>query len=297
MMRGGKIAGHLAALFTISIWGATFISTKILLVDFTPQEILFTRFFLGWLALWAICPSRLKFTGYKMEALFACAGLSGVTLYFLFENIALVYTSASNVGVIVTMSPFFTAILTWLFFHGHKPGINFFAGFVLAVSGIALLSFNAMTFKFNPLGDFLACLAALCWGFYSIFTFKLALAGYGAIKTTRRIFFYGLVFMPPVLAAAGFDIKTAELLSPRNLGNLLFLGFAASALCFATWTFTVKTLGAVSASVYIYLVPVVTMFCAAVFLGEQLTPTALAGAFMAIAGLVAAEYPSKHHSD
>ena len=38
--------GHIAALITIVIWGTTFISTKILLTDFTPIEILFFRFLL-----------------------------------------------------------------------------------------------------------------------------------------------------------------------------------------------------------------------------------------------------------
>ena len=45
-----QLIGHLAALMTIIVWGVTFISTKVLLRDFTPLEILFIRFTLGWLA-------------------------------------------------------------------------------------------------------------------------------------------------------------------------------------------------------------------------------------------------------
>ncbi len=41
-MENKKTFGHLAALLTIVIWGTTFISTKILLVDFKPVEILFS---------------------------------------------------------------------------------------------------------------------------------------------------------------------------------------------------------------------------------------------------------------
>ena len=52
-------AGHIMALITIVIWGTTFISTKILLEDFTPVEILFSRFLLGVLALIAVYPKRL----------------------------------------------------------------------------------------------------------------------------------------------------------------------------------------------------------------------------------------------
>ena len=68
-------AGHIMALITIVIWGTTFISTKILLEDFTPVEILFSRFLLGVLALIAVYPKRLKIKDKKQEFTFAAAGL------------------------------------------------------------------------------------------------------------------------------------------------------------------------------------------------------------------------------
>ena len=59
-MGNRRSAGHLAALFTIIIWGTTFISTKVLLVDFRPVEILFFRFVMGFVALLLACPHRMK---------------------------------------------------------------------------------------------------------------------------------------------------------------------------------------------------------------------------------------------
>ena len=102
-----KATGHLAVLVTILIWGTTFISTKVLLVDFEPIEILFFRFILGFLALLIVYPHRMKGTTKRQEAVFAAAGLCGVCLYYLLENIALTYTMASNVGVIISIAPFF----------------------------------------------------------------------------------------------------------------------------------------------------------------------------------------------
>ena len=61
-MRGNRTAGHLSALLTIIIWGTTFISTKILLADFQPVEILFFRFVMGLLALLVVYPHPLKGT-------------------------------------------------------------------------------------------------------------------------------------------------------------------------------------------------------------------------------------------
>ena len=101
-----KTAGHLAAFVTILIWGTTFISTKVLLRSFSPVEILFIRFIIGYLALWMVCPGNLVLDSRKQEYLFAAAGLCGITMYYLLENIALTFTLASNVGVIISIAPF-----------------------------------------------------------------------------------------------------------------------------------------------------------------------------------------------
>ena len=77
-MQENQLAGHLSVFITILIWGTTFISTKVLLVDFTPLEILFFRFSMGLLALMLIYPQRLKVTDNKQELYFAGAGLCGV---------------------------------------------------------------------------------------------------------------------------------------------------------------------------------------------------------------------------
>lgn len=66
-------SGHLAALFTILIWGTTFIATKILLTALTPVEILFLRFALGLAALWLARPQRLRTQNAGQELTLAAA--------------------------------------------------------------------------------------------------------------------------------------------------------------------------------------------------------------------------------
>lgn len=124
-MKQTKSAGHLAALFTILVWGTTFISTKVLLADFQPVEILFFRFVLGLVALLAADPRPLKGTTAKQELTFAAAGLCGVCLYYLLENVALTYTMASNVGVIISVAPCFTALLSRLFLQQEERASAF----------------------------------------------------------------------------------------------------------------------------------------------------------------------------
>lgn len=290
IINNSNTAGHMAAIMTIIIWGTTFVSTKILLQVFTPIEILFFRFAMGLLALFLIYPHRLQVTNKKYELFFVAAGLCGVTLYYLLENVALTYSMASNVGVIICISPFFTAILAQLFLDREPLNSQFFLGFIVAISGICLISFNGnTTFELNPLGDFLAVLAAIVWASYSVLTRKISSFGYHPIQTTRRIFSYGLVFMIPSLFFFPFEWGLERFANPIYLFNIIFLGLGASALCFVTWSFSVKILGAVGSSLYIYLVPVVTVLTAVIVLHEQITGMAAFGILLTLLGLIVSE--------
>lgn len=288
------VKGHMAALGTAFLWGTTFISTKILLKNFIPVEILFIRFFIGYIALLLVSPRPLKSKGWKQEIYFIGAGLCGVTLYFLFENIALTYTLASNVGVIVSIAPIFTAILAHVFLKEEKIRKQFLAGFVVAMVGIFLISFNgSMVLKLNPLGDILAILAAGVWSVYSILSRKIGEFGYSTVQSTRKIFRYGLLFTIPAILAFDCTWNVNKLADPIVLCNILFLGLGASAACYVTWNFAIRVLGAVRTSVYIYLVPVITIVTSAIILRERITLMAAAGTALTLAGLFLSERKAK----
>lgn len=290
MTNNKAITGHITAFITIIIWGTTFISTKVLLTDFAPIEILLFRFLIGLLILVVVYPHRLKGTTKKQEIIFASAGLCGVTLYYLLENIALTYSMASNVGIIISIAPFFTAALSHYFLDNEKLRLNFFIGFISAILGIGLISFNGSSeFHLNPIGDLLAVLAALVWAFYSILSRKIGEFGYNTIQTTRRVFAYGIVFMLPTLFILNFKLGFERFANPIYVYNILFLGVGASALCFVTWNVAVKLLGAIKTSVYIYMVPVITVVTSAIILNEKITGIALIGTALTLAGLFLSE--------
>lgn len=294
-MGSKKSIGHFAAFLTIIIWGTTFISTKILLADFQPVEILFFRFVMGFLVLLIIYPRRLKEVNLKQEITFAAAGLCGICLYYLLENIALTYTMASNVGVIISIAPFFTAILAHLFMKSEeKLRINFFIGFTVAMAGIILISFNGSKLALNPMGDLLAIIAAFVWACYSILTRKISSFGYPVILATRRTFFYGILFMIPALFFFDFQIGLSRFANMTYLLNILYLGLGASALCFVTWNFAVKILGAVKTSIYIYMVPVITTITSVLILKEPVTWISAIGTLLAVVGLFLSEYNGKN---
>ena len=268
-METNQTKGHLAALLTVLIWGTTFISTKVLLEDFQPVEILFFRFLLGLAALYLVLPRPLRGTTPRQELTFAGAGLCGICLYYLLENMAL--------------------LSRWFLGQEGKLRATFLVGFAVAMGGIALISLGGGGLQLNPVGDLLALLAALVWAFYSILTRKISTFGYPTILTTRRVFLYGILWMVPALFLFDFRWDLGRLTDPTALGNLLFLGLGASALCFVTWNVAVKRLGALKTSIYIYLVPVITVAASVVILDEPFTWRTGVGTALTLAGLLLSE--------
>ncbi|MDO4271317.1 MAG: DMT family transporter [Eubacteriales bacterium] len=290
MKQQSQLTGHLLALFSVLVWGTTFVSTKVLLRTFSPVEIMVMRFALGFLALLLVGRGWLKTEKKAHELYFAAAGLTGVTLYFLMENIALTYASASLIGVVVSVAPLFTAIAAGVLLGGEPLGRWFFAGFACAISGVALVSFSGVSeLHFGPLGALLGVLAALVWGVYSAIVRKISSFGYQTVPATCRVFFYGLLFLVPCAVWDGFPAGLAAWAQPLHLANLLFLGLCASAACFVTWNSAVRILGAVKTSVYVYIVPVVTIVFSALILHETMTPMMAAGTALALAGLFLSE--------
>ena len=282
--------GLVLGLVTIVIWGVTFVNTKALLADFNSFEILFTRFLLGYAALWLIGPRRLVVAGWREELRFAGMGLSGVAAYQFLENLAISHTNASNVSILVSVCPLGAALLSRLFLKERALTRRFCLGCVLAMGGVTLVCLGGISeFHFRPLGDVLALCAMLCWSAYSVLITQTNGKGYGAVLAIRRTFFWALVFMLPFLPFS-FDFdpsaNAARFAKGMNLLNLGFLGLLASALAFALWNETCRRLGTVRATCGIYLIPAVTAIVAHVALGETMTATTGLGAALTLIGVI-----------
>lgn len=310
---------HLIALFTVFVWGITFVSTKVLLADFTPLWILALRFAVGFLALCALRPRMLCLADRRHELLFVAVGATGIAAYYLLENVALMLTTATATGVIVAASPLFTALLQAA--RGDRSALSarFFAGFAMAMAGLVIVGMgstgagagaeatasavggassaiasNGPDLAADPGtlgGDLLALAAALVWAVYSLLVKHIADLGYETVASTKRTFLWGLVFIVPATAAFGAPVPASDAFTePVNLANLLFLGAIASAACFVTWGVAVKRLGAVTSTTYIYLVPAITAAASIIVLGEPLNAAIVGGIALTIAGLVLSQW-------
>ncbi|HEY5575839.1 MAG TPA: DMT family transporter [Clostridiaceae bacterium] len=282
--------GHLLAFTTVLIWSYASISSKILLESFGPVELFFYRMLIAYAALVIIKPGIIKYKNMKEELVYIAAGITGVTLYFILQNVALLYSFASNVGVLLTISPFFTAVLSYFIFKDEKLQSKFFIGFGITLAGVFLISYNGnQVLKLNPIGDMMAILAAFAWAVYSVLMKKVSSYKYNTILSTRKIFFYGLVFLIPALVYTDFHFSVAKFYDIGIIANMLFLALGASALTYVLWNDALGILGPVKTSMYLYITPIMTMAFSVAVLNERLTPMSLAGVALILGGICFSE--------
>ena len=293
-MKQSTLIYHLTAFLVVAIWGSTFVCTKILLVNgLTAAQIFTLRFIIAYVLLLAFSLTRRSFRcwadTWRDELIMAALGLTGGTLYFLTENSAMNYTTTTNTSLIVCCCPLFASLLIGWFYRSERMRPVQVAGTLMAVMGVTAVVLNGrFVLHLSPLGDALALGANLCWAVYSLLMIP-ANKRYDAVFITRKVFFYGLLFMIPYFMVFPEMPPANVLLRGDILLNLFFLGSIASMACFLAWTWVMDKLGAIVATNYVYLNPLVTIIFAWWILNEQITPWFLVGTVLILLGMYLAD--------
>ncbi len=282
----------------ILVWGISFLNTRVLLdAGLTPTEIFVARFTIAYLSLLVICRFKVRYTGWRDELLFVVCGVAGGSAYFIAENTALELTLISDVAVLVSIAPLTTALMGAIFYRDERITLLTGVGMVIAFIGSVMLALeDGFVWGDSVLGDLLAMLAALVWAFYSMALKKLNRT-YTTLFITRKLFFYGVLSALPLLAMEETRISMDVLRQPAVWGNLLYLGLVCSMAAYFIWGITVKRIGAVRASNYFYLSPIISMIAAAIWFGERTNAIAYVGCVLILAGVIMAEKFKRAHVD
>lgn len=274
----------------MAIWGETFVSSKVLLAaGLMPADIFVMRFSMAYVGIALCCHKRMWAKSLRHELMLLALGVLGGSLYFLSENMALLYSTASNVAILVGSTPLITALLLSLFYREERMHGRQIAGSLVAFLGMALVIFNGQfVLHLSPRGDLLALGAALTWGFYSL-TMKQLSPHYDALFITRKVFAYGVLsILPYFWLVEPLHLEPSVLRQPHVWGNLVYLGLVASMLCYFSWNWVLSRIGTVRATNIIYLQAFFTMLVAHLVLGERITWMAIAGSLILIVGMVMA---------
>ena len=295
MARNNTWTYHLVAFATVAIWGCTFVSTKVLMLNgLSPAQIFTLRFLIAYVMMLAVYHSRLWADSWRDELKMMLLGISGGSLYFLSENEAMNFTSTTNTSLIVCSCPLFATLLVRLVYRSTtRISMMQLGGSLLAFAGMVIVVLNGrFVLHLSPLGDALAFTACLSWSVYSLLM-KWVSAKYGAAFITRKVFFYGVLTILPYYIFYPTLPTAAVLTKPVVVGNLAFLGCLASMICFLTWNWCISKLGAVKATNWVYFNTITTMIFASWVLGEKITRYFLAGATCILLGMFVADRSTK----
>ena len=281
---------HIVAFLTVAVWGTTFVWTKLLIINgLSPAQIFTLRFIIAYVLLtgFSLWRGRHKWLSdnWRDELTMMALGLTGGSMYFLTENESLRFTTATNTSLIVCSCPLFAMLIIALFYKSERFSRLQALGSLLALIGMAAVVLNGhFVLHLSPLGDTLAFSACICWALYTLLM-KPVMGRYPAMFITRKVFFYGILTILPYYIFVPDMPSLDVLMRPEVALNLLFLGSVASMLCYLTWSWCMKRLGAVICTNWVYVNPITTIIAAWLILDERITVYFLIGSILIIAGM------------
>ena len=283
---------HILAILIVAVWGTTFVSTKhLIMAGLGVEEIFLIRFVIAYVCIWAYSIARGRSPhvwsrSVTDELLFVALGVTGGSLYFVTENMAIGQTHVSNVSFIVCTAPLLTVLIAKALNRSMRVGRRLAAGSVIALAGVGLVVFNGQyVLRLSPVGDLLALAAATCWATYSLIIRHVS-GRYGAVFVTRKVFAYGIATILPFMAmGGGLNADLTILARPVVWGNLLFLSLVASFACFVLWSWCIQKIGVIATSNYVYLNPITTLVASAIALDEPMTWLSALGSALILGGV------------
>ncbi len=282
-----RLAGALAALGAVFIWGLTFVPSKVALAEMGPLTLAVLRFSVALAVVVTVAlkthpdPRRWRKLSFGTLALL---GFTSVTLYFGLQNLGLARTSASEAGLVSGSVPALTALLSALVLKERISRLRGL-GIVLSIVGVAavVLAGNASGARGSVQGDLLVLGGAVAWAFYTLINKDVG----GRMPESLLLAYTMVLGTLFLLPGAGLEVATSGFgpISPAGWLSVIFLGLGGSAASFFCWNAALRRLDASEASTYINLVPVITVLSAALMLGETLVPSQLLGGALVILGV------------
>jgi drug/metabolite transporter (DMT)-like permease len=285
------VTAYLAAVGAAILWGASFLLTKIILTELGPMSTAALRWGAAAIALMVLGAATARGRATLRQALqrdiwtFLGLGLVGIGLFYTLQNLALVYTTSVDVGLIMNGFPALTAVLGVALL-GEQFTRRAAGGLVLATMGVTLISLASLTggettAPARLLGDLLAVVATVFGALY-IVGGKRAVTTYDPLTVTALAGLFGALMLFPVAAWEGFTLK----LTAGVWAALLALALGSGAAANWLWWHAAARLPISRAGVFLYITPLVSTVLGVAVLSEPLTAATAAGASFVIGGVM-----------
>ena len=273
------------------IWGSSFLLIKVALDGLAPAQVVLGRVLAGATVLGvAMVVSRLSFPRSRalwghLAVLAVFANVVPFTLFAWGET----RIDSGLAGILNGATPLLTLVFAVALLPEERISRTRVAGLVVGFAGVVVIvgPWRAGALHGELAGQ-LACLgAAACYGVAFTYTRRFV-SGSGEpllVLATSQL----VVASAVLLVLAPFVATDAMHLSARVVSAVLTLGVAGTGIAYLLYYGLIRDVGATTASMVTYLIPVVAFLLGVVVRGEPAHWYVFAGAAIVIAGVALAE--------
>jgi drug/metabolite transporter (DMT)-like permease len=275
-------------LLAIFIWAGNTVVNKLAVGSIFPAEIGFYRWLLA----------ALLFTPFMLKPVIAhwpiirpnlgkifILGVLGMAVYQSLAYYAASLTSATNMGIILSLMPLMA--LTAAISLGQRLTFGALSGAVLSFAGVVVVvssgSLGALLQHGVNLGDAMMLVATLAYAVYSTLLKKWQLRLPPLVLLYLQVLVAVVVLFPLFLFSAKAGLGWA------NIPLVLYACLLASMLAPLAWMHSVKTLGPSRTTLFFNLLPLITALIAALVLKEELALYHLVGGLLTLGGVILSE--------
>ncbi len=277
------------ALIAVVVWGASFVAVKIALRDVSPLTVIWVRFAIGLLMVGGLMSMRRERVTVPGPALarFALLGFLGIAFHQWLQVTGLETAQASTSAWIVTTTPVFIAMLGRMVLR-ERLGLRRSLGIAVAILGVIVVVakgdwhafVHGQTFLW---GDFLILVSAPNWAVFTILS-RRVLQKHSAVVTMFYAMLSGWLIVTVGFISGG-GIAELGRLSLAGTGAIVFLGVFCTGLAYIFWYDALKVMPAARLGSLLYVEPLVTVFVAALLLGEGILISLILGGLLILTGV------------
>jgi drug/metabolite transporter (DMT)-like permease len=271
-----------AIAITLLLWASAFVGIRAGLDAYSPTQLSLLRYATASVVLLLyFYMGRTRLPEKKDLLRIMLTGFVGFTVYNFALNYGELSVTAGAASFIVNSVPIFTTILAVLFL---KERFTYWgwSAIVLSFIGVSIISLDDIRSLDVNRGVLLLLIAAISQATYFVLQ-KPLLRKYSPVEVTTYAILSGTLFMIPFSYHIIDAIQNAPI--DRTM-VVIYLGVFPGALAYLLWSFALSKVQASTVSSFLFLVPLLTLGIARVWLSEIPTLYTWLGGILILAGVV-----------
>lgn len=291
----------LAAIGVYTLWGFTFMASKVAQGYVTPFILLAYRFDVAALGLaipFIIGREKLNFKGRNIKPLLLL-GLIEPCIYFVGEQYGLRYTNAAFSGVMIAVIPIVTLVFTAVFLK-EKPTRAQWLFCILSILGVIAITLSENSGgDIKPIGLICLIVAVLTGSVYSIISRRIS-DEFSVYERTFVMMLMAAVFFT-ALAVIENANELGALIAPLHHGDfilaVLYLSLGASVLGYTLFNFAVSNAPMPKVIIFCNLVTVFSVLSGVFLLKERFSLISAASMVAVLVGIWGVQKYDNEKSD